>query len=148
VQAASLATVETTMLHSTRTEVRLILTHVACAPNPIIPTTLFLGGILVPPKFFGEWKIITFFVSSAAKITVSISLTNDFIFLKSELFELSVLLYACMFLLPLSLLMWLVNQSLQLGCNCMMFFICFRLLSNSIVWTGCSSCCNQKARWK
>jgi hypothetical protein len=94
VQVASLSIVGTMMLQFARAEVRLILTHIAYAPIPIIPTTLFLGWFLVPPKFFGEWKIIMFMfcVSSAAKPTVSISLTNDFIFSKSRSIELIVLL--------------------------------------------------------
>ncbi len=53
VHAKSLLTVGTMILHFARAETKLIWTHVACAFSPIIPTTLFLGQVLVPPLFFG-----------------------------------------------------------------------------------------------
>ncbi len=56
VQTESLPTVGTTMLQFARAEIRLIWTHVACASSPIIPTTLFLGRVLVPPKFLVNRK--------------------------------------------------------------------------------------------
>ncbi len=59
-------------------------TQVAQEPMPSMHTTLFLGWDLVPPKFLGECRIIVLLFKSAAKITVSMSLTNAWSF---NLFE-------------------------------------------------------------
>jgi hypothetical protein len=73
-------------------------------PRPSMQETLLSGPVLVPPKFLGECRIIMFLLLSAAKITVSISLTNDRSSSSFEASELRLSLYACRFLLPASLL--------------------------------------------
>jgi hypothetical protein len=54
-------------------------------PKPSMLETLLSGGVHVPPKFLGECRIMMFLLASAAKITESISSTNDRSFSASKL---------------------------------------------------------------
>jgi hypothetical protein len=94
-------------------------------PKPSMQDTLLSGRVLVPPKFLGECRIMMFLLASAAKITVLISLTNDHSFSASKAPKLRLLLNAWRFLLPASLLSWLINQSDQVVCIVMMILILF-----------------------
>ncbi len=88
-------------------------------------TNLFLGLDLVLPKFLGECKIMMYLFESAAKITVSISLTNARSFASFESPELRMLLNASRFMFPASLLAWLINQLAQVECICMIIAVNF-----------------------
>jgi hypothetical protein len=74
----------------------------------------FVSGLkIVPPKLFGLWKIIILLFAVAAKVNVSISSTRDHNFSCKDL-ALRMLLKVAMFLLPSSLLGWLLNHSGEL----------------------------------
>ncbi len=79
----------------------------------------------MPPKFMGECKIMMFLFKSAAKITVLISSTNARSFASFESPELRMLLNASRFLFSESLLAWLINQSAQVECVCMIIAVNF-----------------------
>ncbi len=109
-------------------------------------TTLFLGWVWVPTKFLGECKIIMRLFASAAKITVSISLTNCRSLVTLLLFELKILLKSFKFWFPALLLAWLINQLDQVVCVAVVLYF-FRIYS--LIWLrGCvaQSVANQKVR--
>ncbi len=98
-------------------------TQVAQGPTPSMHMTLFLGWDLVPQKFLGECGIMMFPFKSAAKITVSISLTNARSFALFESPELKMSLKAWRFLFPASLLSLWINQSAPEERVCMFIFV-------------------------
>ncbi len=104
-----------------KAEFRSKRTGVARAPRPSMHETFSSGWDLVPPKFLGEWNSIMFLFGSVPKITVSISSTRSCNLALFETPAPRMSLKAWSFLFPASLLVWLVNQSAQVGCICMVF---------------------------
>jgi hypothetical protein len=85
-----------------------------------------------------------FLLALAAKITVSITLTNDCSFFAFKASELRLLLNAWRFLLHASLLSLLMSQSDQVVQIGMMFINNLELLSNFDYMDCCSICCESK----
>ena len=83
-----------------RAEVMLIWIQDATAVSPTRLTTLFVGRIRVPQKFFVLWKILTCWEALAARKTVFVSSVKVATFMALLASVLSTALNAAMFMLP------------------------------------------------
>jgi hypothetical protein len=122
-------TVGTMMLQFTNAVFKSTWMQTSFDPEPSMQLTLLSGWDLVPAKFLGKRRIMMFLLALAAKITALISLTHDCSFFAFEASELRLSPNACRFLLPVSLLSCLINQSDQVVCVGMMFLDDSELLS-------------------